>query len=245
MKTLVTPALLAGIAAALILTVVQAFLATPLILQAETYEQAASAEPAPHEHEAAQHSHDQAAAAAENHHSEEAWSPEDGWQRTTSTASANLLMGVGYALILVGLYRLRRPTSLLAGLGWGLAGYISVFVAPSIGLHPELPGTVAAELGSRQEWWIGTAFATAGGIALGVFARQWWWKALGVALIALPHIIGAPLPAVPEALAPENLQHQFIAASAAVNAVFWLVLGVVSAALFRRANPDLGASNPA
>jgi predicted cobalt transporter CbtA len=49
-------------------------------------------------------------------------------------------------------------------------------------------------------------------------------------------LIGAPLPAVKEALAPEALQHQFILTSALLNALFWLVLGAASAWFYIRAN---------
>lgn len=253
MKTLIAPALLAGLLAALILTLVQAFVVTPLILEAETYENAGAPEtiaaaPTVHHHETAadEHApHDHAAPTIvatvpveDHHHDPEAWAPEDGWQRTLSTASANLLMSVGYALMLVALYRFRAPQSALIGLAWGVAGYAVVFVAPALGLHPELPGTAAAELSARQEWWIGTALATASGLALCVFSRSWSLKVVGLLLIGLPHFIGAPLPAVEEALAPKELQHRFILASALVNATFWLVLGLLTAVFFRRFNSE-------
>ncbi|MCC7517033.1 MAG: CbtA family protein [Pseudomonadales bacterium] len=257
MKTKIAPALLAGFLAALILTIAQIVFVTPLILKAETYENApvveAPEQAADHAHADA-HEHagdhesapaDQPAQAADHHHDEEAWAPEDGWQRTLSTASANLVMGVGYALILVGLFQLRAPQSANAGLLWGLAGYVTLFAAPSLGLHPELPGTVAAELSARQTWWVATAFATAGGLALGAFARPMALKMLGVLLIAVPHIIGAPQPAVPEALAPLALQQQFIVASAVANAMFWLALGFASAWLYRRANASANSPTTA
>ncbi|HSC75014.1 MAG TPA: CbtA family protein [Pseudomonadales bacterium] len=243
MKTLIAPALLAGLLAALILTLVQAFAVTPLILEAETYEQAAEAAVVP-----ATHHHD-ATAAHEHEHDENAWQPEDGWQRTLSTASANLLMGVGYALMLVSLYRFRAPQNALIGLAWGMAGYAVVFVAPAMGLHPELPGTAAAELSARQEWWTGTALATASGLALCVFSRAWGLKIVGLLLIGLPHFIGAPQPAIAEALAPEELQHRFIFASALVNATFWLALGLLTAIFFRKFSNEQtnlqDAANPA
>lgn len=231
MKTLITPALLAGLLAALVLTAAQHFTASRLILDAEVYEQAAAATPAP-----AAHSHE--AAVAEHHHDSEAkeWEPENGWQRTLSTASANSLLGVGYALMLVGLFRLRPPRNAMTGLAWGAAGYLTVFVAPSLGLHPELPGTAAAELMGRQEWWIGTALATASGLGLCALTQSWSLRAIGLLLLALPHLIGAPQPAVKEALAPEALQHQFILASALLNALFWLVIGPLCAWLYCRAN---------
>jgi cobalt transporter subunit CbtA len=242
MKTLITPALQAGFLAALILTLVQMFTAVPLILEAETYEQAAepvAAAPATHTHEAT-------TADAADHHSSAAaeWEPENGWQRTLSTTSANVVMGVGYALILMGLFRFRAPKNVLTGLAWGSAGYLSMFVAPSLGLHPELPGTAAAELVGRQEWWVGTVLATATGIGLCALTCSWALRAIGIVLLAMPHLIGAPQPAVEAALAPETLQHQFVLMSAIVNAVFWLVLGTASAWFYGRANRNVSDKQP-
>src|ERR1700745_2045609 len=52
------------------------------------------------------------------------------------------------------------------GLFWGLAGFATFTLAPGLGLPPELPGTEAAPLLQRQLWWVTTAAATGGGMAL-------------------------------------------------------------------------------
>jgi len=215
-----------GLLAALLLTLLQSFWVAPLILQAETYESAAPA--------AEHHSHDGAVVAA-HEHSAEAWSPEDGWQRMLSTTGGNLVVAVGFALILVALYSLREPNRVSTGALWGLAGFAVFCLAPTLGLPPELPGTAAADLGQRQSWWIGTAAATALGLALLVFARHWLLKAAGVVLLVVPHVIGAPQPEVHQSLAPEALETQFKIASWLTNAVFWLALGLLSAWFYRRA----------
>lgn len=214
-----------GLLAALLLTLLQSFWVSPLILQAETYE---SAEPAVEQHEHA------SAGALEHEHSAEAWSPEDGWQRVLSTTGGNLVVAVGFALILAALYSLREPTRVATGALWGLAGFAVFCLAPTLGLPPELPGTAAADLGQRQNWWVGTAAATAVGLALLVFARHWAFKVLGAAVLVVPHLIGAPQPEVHESLAPEALEAQFKIASWLTNAAFWLALGLLSAWLFRR-----------
>jgi predicted cobalt transporter CbtA len=59
-------------------------------------------------------------------------------------------------------------------------------------------------------------------------------KILGVAILAVPHVIGAPQPEVHSMLAPEALESQFKIASQLTNVVFWLALGLISAWLFRR-----------
>ncbi len=216
-----------GLLAALLLTLLQSFWVAPLILQAETYESSAPA--AAHEHE-----HADAAAGESHHHDAEAWSPEDGWQRVLSTTGGNLVVAVGFALLLAAMYTLRNPRSVAAGALWGLGGFAVFCLAPNLGLPPELPGTAAADLAQRQFWWVGTAAATAVGLALMVFAGNWVLKVAGLILLAIPHVIGAPQPEVHESLAPQALETQFIVASLLTNAGFWLALGLISAWLYRR-----------
>lgn len=218
-----------GLLAALLLTLLQSFWVAPLILQAESFEKAPPAAEVVHEH---------AAGAAAHSHDAQAWEPEDGWQRVLSTTGGNLVVAVGFALMLAGLYTLRAPTRTAQGLLWGLAGYATFVLAPTLGLPPELPGTAAADLTLRQTWWIGTAASTAAALALIVFGRNWLLKGLGLAILALPHVIGAPQPEVHSMLAPEALEAQFKIASQLTNVAFWLALGLISAWLFRRNRDD-------
>lgn len=104
--------------------------------------------------------------------------------------------------------------------------------------RPNCRAPPPADLAQRQIWWVGTAASTAVGIALIVFARNWLLKALGVAILAVPHLIGAPQPQVHSMLAPEELEAQFKIASQLTNAAFWLALGLISAWLFRRKSDD-------
>ena len=218
------PAVLAGVLSALTLTLAQHIWVTPLILQAETYEDAAQENAGAHEHHGG----------TEEHQHEEAWQPENGWQRTLSSAASNSVMGIGFALILCGMYTLRQPSGVAQGISWGVAGYFIFFAAPSIGLPPDLPGTAAAELAARQQWWLGTAVATATGLWLIFLQPRKAYKAAWVLALAVPHLIGAPHPAMPMSLAPEMLQTQFRLATIFINAMFWLMLGVISAAVFKR-----------
>ena len=213
-----------GLLAALVLTLLQSFWVAPLILEAETFEM-----PAPTQ------THDHADSAMPTHsHDAEAWEPEDGWQRVLSTTGGNLVVAVGFALMLAGLYTLRSPTRTSQGLLWGVAGYATFCLAPTLGLPPELPGTAAADLLQRQIWWVGTAASTAVAIALVVFGKHWALKVLGIVIVVIPHIMGAPQPLVHSSLAPEALESQFKIASQLTNFAFWLALGVISAWLFRR-----------
>ena len=218
--------LLAGFVAALGFAILQSIWITPLILKGEVYEDRAAA---------AQESAPPTAASAEHHHDESAWKPQDGLERTLFTAGADLLMGVGYACVLIALYLLwRAPKSTWWGAAYGLAGFAVFFAAPALGLAPELPGTASAELVLRQQWWIMTAAATAIGLLL-LFSRlPWWWRALGVVAIVAPHWVPAPRPAVEGSLAPEELQSQFRFAATLCNAFFWVVLGIATSFAFRR-----------
>lgn len=224
---IISTAVAAGLLAGLALTAVQMAAVTPVILKAEVYEDAVESKPAVHVHADG--------AAHEHHHEHAEWKPENGVERTLFTVLADVTMGVGYALLLSAALTVRgtRPTW-RQGLLWGAAGYLAVFVAPSFGLPPDLPGTSAAPLADRQLWWSLTAAATAGGIAALAFGRNWLWAVAALVLLAAPHITGAPQPLVHTSAAPEDLVHTFRIASAITNAVFWLVLGSLSAYFFKK-----------
>ena len=96
--------------------------------------------------------------------------------------------------------------------------------------HERLPPYVlklleAADLGDRQFWWILTVAATAAGIALLVFGRTVPLSLLAVALIVLPHVVGAPLPDSFESPIPEALHHSFVVAVVVTSLVFWVLIG--------------------
>jgi len=226
LRETVLAAVVAGIMAALVLTFVQSVWVTPLILQGETYEDAA---------EAAVSRHDSVSASTAHHHDPAAWKPRDGLERALFTFAANLLMGIGYALVLVALYLLwREPKTALGGAAYGLAGFVVFFAAPGLGLPPELPGTAVAELAVRQEWWVLTAAATAGGLILFFSTPKWWVRVLALAILVAPHLIPAPQPAIERSLAPAELQQQFRLATTVCSALFWLSLGIASSAAFRK-----------
>lgn len=232
LRRILLVAVIAGAAAGLVATVLQGAKLWPLIAIAEQYERA----PAAHAHAgAAPHVH--AAPTATHGHGDE-WEPADGPQRMALTLLFNILAGFGFALLLNGGLALRevaRPDTLDVRTGalWGLAGFICFALAPALGLPPELPGMASAELVDRQLWWVLTAIASAGGLALLAFMRPLPWKVLGLVALIAPHVIGAPHPdgAGP---VPAELAAEFVAASLVTAAVFWLVLGGLSGWLHRR-----------
>ena len=224
-------AILAGLVAGTFVTMVQAAKIWPLIAAAEVYEKAGEAVPAtaPGAHAA----HDHGAAMAMD------WEPADGAPRILFTLLANILVAVGFGLLLSAGFALREayggvPADATNGVFWGIAGFAAFQLAPAFGLAPEPPGAVAAALFARQSWWVGTALATAGGIALIAFVKRPLWKLIGVAAIVAPHIVGAPLPDHVGGTAPAELAGRFVAASLVSAALFWLVLGGFGGWLYGR-----------
>jgi cobalt transporter subunit CbtA len=225
-RNIVFAAALAGLIAGVFVTIVHEIGTVPIILKAETYEKAAETSAAP--------ATDADAATAEHQHEAEAWEPTDGFERTAFTVLADVLTGIAFGLLLTAAYALRgRAMDWRQGLFWGLAGFATFTLAPGLGLPPELPGTESAPLLDRQLWWVATAIATAGGLALIFFTRTIALTVLGVGLIALPHIYGAPQPAEHKMLAPGGLAHSFAVAAVVTSFLFWLVLGTLTGVFYR------------
>jgi len=211
--------LLGGIAAGLIMGVIQHVRLTPLILAAETYEFAGG-----HSHGAA--SATEAPADASDAPAEE-WAPADGIERSFYTTVSTMLTGAGLAIALAGLsFVAGIPLTARNGAIWGLCGFLAASLAPAAGLPPELPGMPAAELGTRQSWWLFTIVATGLGLYLIACRRAPWSLAIAVLLIALPHAVGAPLPTSRETAVPAGLAAQFTANSLAAGAIFWSLIGL-------------------
>lgn len=222
-RQIVFAAALAGLLGGLLITAMQYVSVVPLILEAETFEAAAA------------HDHGAGHAATDNHAAEEeAWTPEDGVERALYTLAANILMAIGFALLLAAGFALTGQGGWRSGLYWGLAGFAAFMLAPAIGLPPEVPGAESAPLAERQLWWLGTIAATGGGLALMLLTRSWQWIAAGAALIALPHVIGAPQPEHHGGLAPDSLAREFIVAVLVTGFLFWLALGALSGFFYKR-----------
>lgn len=231
-------ALLAEVAAGFIMGIIQHYKLTPLILEAEVFETAGAA----HSHDTAQAEAPAAEQPAEASEAEE-WAPQDGWQRTLYTTAASMLAGAGFAAVLAGIAMLSGiPLTARNGLLWGLAGFISVNLAPAAGLSPELPGMPAADLLSRQIWWVGTIIATGLAIYLIGVKREYWAIVAGVALLVLPQVIGAPQPPTHKSGVPAGLAAQFAANSIVAAAAFWCVIGVFAGFALDRTSKGLWAT---
>ncbi len=233
LKSLILSAAAAGVAAGLFTAVVQQVTTTPIIIEAERYEDAQGA--AGHDHSALAEgvviaTHGDAAATED-----EGWSPADGIQRTFYTSLATVVIGVGFGLALLGVMVLSgAKIDARTGLAFGIAGFFTVALAPALGLPPEIPGSGVAALASRQAWWIFTAAATGIGIAGLLLTQRIALQIGGVVLIAVPHIVGAPHAHEYVSTAPAELAGHFAATSLAVTAIFWAVLGFASGSFYER-----------
>ena len=243
-RNVVFIAAIAGLVADIVLASMQAYATVPLILKAEVYEQAGGghhhdhaapaatdtnamsmAAPAGNAMSSAAPAPAQAAAPAAE---DEGWAPADGFERFAFSVLANIVTGIGFALILVAVSEFAGGIgNWRQGVFWGLAGFAVFTLAPGLGLPPELPAMPAADLTQRQIWWWATVAATAAGLGLIAFRKSLPLAILGVALIVAPHVVGAPQPDSFETAIPEGLHHQFVVAVTLTNLVFWLVLGVV------------------
>jgi len=221
-KNLFVSAICAGIAAGLIASLLQFLFVIPALLEGELFETGVRL------------------------HFDSGGSPQSDrgapglgsdWGRHSMTVAFNIVTYTGYGLLLsamIGYAALKGiTTSARQGIIWGLCGFIAVQLAPSIGLPPELPGTIAAEVGTRQMWWLGTILATTSGMGLIAFGRSNLPLA-GIAIIAIPQLVGAPHLDVFFGVAPPELAAEFVTLSLGTAAAGWATLGYVVTETLKR-----------
>ena len=222
LKNLVYSALFAGLAAGIIVAALTIFMLVPMLLEAELYESGMLI-----------HLSDATAAMPDIE-------VENDWPRNGLTALYAATIYIGFAFVMVAAMAFAQEKGVQittrSGILWGLAGYGAFQLAPAMGLAAELPGMIAAELVQRQIWQIGTIVATIVGIAAVVFGKNWTHWGIGLVILTIPHIIGAPHPAGLGGTVPPELAAQFAARSLAVGAVGWISLGVMSAYFWRQGN---------
>ncbi len=137
-----------GLVAGMLLTSLQIAGLKPIIVEAERFETLATEMPAGHGNSG--HS--------DHAHGDDFWAPAQGLERNAYSFLANVLASTGFAAIVLALmsqFQLPRKANISWGQGslWGLAGFATLFLAPAIGLPPEIPGAVSAALEHRQLWW--------------------------------------------------------------------------------------------
>ena len=232
LRFILTGGLLMGFAAGLLAAALHLLLVQPVLLEAERYERG---EVVHHPAGAEGHDHESGPVLGQ----ETASVPSDGaaspaslqqhWGRNGLTALFFGLTYAGFGLVTAALMALAaergHASTLRTGLAWGVAGWITVQLAPALGLPPELPGMAGAELSARQGWWALTVATTALGLAALALGRGWPALALGVALLASPHVMGAPQPVAFSGPAPPELAALFAVRTLGTALVAWLALG--------------------
>jgi cobalt transporter subunit CbtA len=227
-------ALVAGLLAGALQTVAQQAKVVPLILEAEKYENAPAEA---HEHttglnlsivsKAQAHEHEAVAGAEE-----EEGGMLLGVNRLTGTLIGDLVTGAGFALLMMAVSLFTGKTVTLAtGALWGGVAWLTFHLLPSVGLPPELPGFPAADLFDRQMWWLGTVVASAIALYLIILRKEPWAKAIGVVLLFVPHLIGAPQPADETTNVPAILAAEFAVATLSAGLFFWIMLGLIMGAI--------------
>lgn len=247
-KSMVASALIAGCAVGLLAALLHFAFVQDYILLGEEFESGArvhfeNAAPATPEGEGHAHAtpdaaaapHDHGSAAAHDHGSE---AEPGAVQRNALTVLFAVLIYTAYALLLAAGFGLAESfgATITArdGLLWGIGGFVTFQLAPAMGLAPELPGTIAAELGPRQLWWWLTVGCTGSGLALLAYGRHWALFGLAGALLALPHVIGAPHPDQFWGVAPPEVAGAFSARVLGTALVVWALLGWVAATVWHR-----------
>jgi predicted cobalt transporter CbtA len=82
-------------------------------------------------------------------------------------------------------------------------------------------------------WWLGPIVATAIGMGLIAFGRS-YLPLCGIAIILIPHLVGAPHLDAFFGVAPPELAAEFATLSLGTSAAGWAVLGYVVAEVLRR-----------
>ena len=222
-RSIIIIACLSAIISGFILGTLQSFSTTNIIYSAEKYE-------------VIEHEHmDESDIAGEE------WGPEEGVERVAYTYLADILIAFGHSLLLTSfmafmVLKFGKPEiSWRSGLIIGMGGYLSFYLATVMGLPPEVPGSLAADLHARQIWWSLTVVATIIGLAI-LYLAPIKFKLAGLLFLIAPHIIGAPHPEIHGFVNGEadavsaltHLEHQFLFSTAWVNLVYWIALGALS-----------------
>ena len=123
-------AVVIGMLCGLLLSLMQILAVDPIIFEAESFE-IVQLEKQPEGHEGHDHSH-------------QGWAPEDGVERSFYTILSNMSAAIGFAAVLLALMsQIALPKQQrikpVQGLLWGGAGFVALYLAPGLGLPPEIP----------------------------------------------------------------------------------------------------------
>ena len=209
----ISTAIVAGLLAGLALFLIQRISTVPLIHQAETYERAASSESEP-----------------------DAFADEP--MRSLATLVADVLVGIGFGLILNGFLAFTGKRGWLPGLLLGVAGFAAFHAAPAMIVPPAVPGMRVAALLLRQTGWLVAVISTVIGLVV-MYKATGMGKLVGILFLFLPAIVFCAVLPIPPAVAESPplalLDRAFVTRTLAGMLMFWSILGIVSGCLVARA----------
>ena len=219
-------AVIAGILAGVVLFGLQRWTTVPLIHEAERYEKSGTAtHPASHASEPS----------------------ENQFVRGADTIVADVLVAVGFGMLLTAMYALSGRFGLLTGIVWGLAGFATFHLGPAAVVPPAIPALGVAPLHLRQIAWLIAAISTGVGLAMFAFGPR-AAKFAGVLLLFLPTLWFRYLFPLSGGEASSQallaLDHLFIAGVLGNSLVFWLLLGAISGWMFEHSPEPLGRFDP-
>lgn len=165
-KSLLSGGVIAGAIAGLAVAFLQFFLIQPLIIEAERYETGELVLMGVAQDDPSGSSGDPVLPA---HDADDADEEVGIVVRNGLTVLTLVLTWSGFGLVAGAALATHRalwgPHSISAP-ALALSGFAAFALSPSLGLPPELPGMLAADLSDRQMWWVMSAAATVAGLFL-------------------------------------------------------------------------------
>jgi len=238
LNRILASAIVAGALAGLFVFSAHMVKVVPLIQAAEVYENSKSATASDHMHRDKKEivkATPITGNGSGHGHETEAWAPENGMERTLYTLLADLIMGVGFGLMLTAVIAIsKREVDWQKGILWGLGGFCAVTAFPALGLAPEMPGMQAAALAERHVWWGATVVASSAGLGMMFLTRSWALRIGGAILLTIPHIVGAPNVELKAGIIPVEMGSQYAATTLIITLFFWIVLGGLTGHFYQR-----------
>ncbi|WP_298295694.1 CbtA family protein [uncultured Litoreibacter sp.] len=223
LRQILTSAVFAGVGAGVLAALLQLWLVVPLIMEAELFESGQRV------HFATDGStqSDRGAPSVWEEPLRHIYTI--GFSAVTFTAYA-FFMVAGFALAT----RAGHEITAKRGMVWGLCGAIAVVIAPAIGMPPELPGAIGAEVVPRQVWYLSCVVLTLIGLTQIAFdGRSRVWITAPIFLL-VPHLMGAPHLDTYFGVAPSELASEFVARVMGVAMISWVLLGLFAALIWTR-----------
>ena len=220
-KNIITCAVFAGAFSGIISSILQLFLVSPLLFEAELYESGMRVHFNPL-------GSPESPAGAPN-----LW---DNPARHLMTLGFNLVTFTGFGFLLTAAFALLERKNYIIkkeqGIIGGLCGFLILYLVPTIGLPPTLPGTIETIVETRQVWWLSAVALTGTGIFILIFQKTAPAIILGILFLILPHLFGYPEGEIYYGVAPPELAGKFSARSSSVGLISWLILGLITSQIW-------------